>query len=109
MADTVSMNFDLEDLIEAAGEALDDAIDVGLEFAEEELYRRIPSHRRETRKAVQSERTEDGGQIGLKFPSNRRYRSRGTETEQIVKQAWFSIEQPTLDRIEATFHERIEE
>jgi len=105
----VTLNFDVDEFIEEAEEALQAAIVAGVDYTAREIHRLIPSERKETRKAVTPIVGDQEGSVQLRFPSNRRYRARGTKTEQIMQRAWKSIRQTTLQRMEATFYQRIEE
>lgn len=109
MAETVSLNFDIDDVIDEVEEALEKSIAEGTAYAERTLRSRLPTRRTETAKAVTSQLLGTQGEVGVEFPANRRYRTRGTKTEQIVKRLWRSIESPTFAVIEKEFYDQIEE
>ena len=109
MAETVTVNFDLEEIAEQWQDALQQAMESGVQFAEQELKKRIPANRVKTRRAVFSLMEDLTGEVGLLFPAGTRYAKRGTETERIFNRAWQDIKQSVLDHIEQTFYELIEE
>lgn len=109
MADIVSINFDLEDLIDEVDELVEEALADGVEFARRQLLQRIPSQRRESRQAVTARVNGMQAEVGLSFPPGQRYQSRGTKTEEIVTRAWNAVNAPTLNVIENSFNDRLEE
>lgn len=109
MANVVTVNLDLDELIEELEDAALEAIVDGAKFSEKELKKRIPPNRKKTRDAVFSRTEGDHADVGVKFPPGRRYPKRGTETERIVKRAWREIKEPVIHHIEQSFHSRVEE
>lgn len=100
---------DLSELLDEIDVVADEVIEAATEFTERQLKSKIPSNRVKTRKAFRSQSGESSGLVEIRFPSNKRYRSRGTETERLAKQAWRATQPATLEFIQKRFQENIEE
>lgn len=105
MADQI----DLSDLLDEIDVAADEAIKAATGFTERQLKNKIPANRVETRKAFRSQDSEASGVVEIRFPKNKRFRTRGTETERLAKKAWRETQSATLEFIQKRFHENIEE
>lgn len=109
MAKPVTLNFDVDELVEEVEDAIADSIADGVDYARREFLTRIPSQRRETRRSVRAEAKDMSGKVGVRFPASKRYRKQGTTTERIVEDAWRAMEAPTLKAIEDSFEVNLEE
>ena len=95
----------IDDIEEVAEQVIAEAT----AFTGHQIRNRISTKRTETRRAVTSRANGNIGEVGIKFPPNKRYRTRGTETEQIAKQAWRETQPATLELIKKRLQENIEE
>ena len=100
---------DLNELLDEIDNVADQTIKEATEFTERQLKNRMPVNRVETRKAIRSQDNEASGIVEIRFPRNKRFRTRGTETERLAKKAWRETQSATLEFIQKRFHEKIEE
>lgn len=109
MATEVKFHFDANGLHDAVQDAAEEAVRSGVRFAYKSIAIRIPANRTKTRRYLRMMTEGLFGEVGIQFPSNTRYPSHGTETEQIMNDAWRLIEESVIEVVEQAFYQQLEE